>query len=142
MSEICALMDIEPNDFDDPRRFAKVQQITGYFKDKPGATGEILRILSKDKREDKMDAVWLYVRTNSELEGLVSSLNPEHYPEDIAEEIQSGFLTKKSRDTVRKFIDKERTKAEGSPFMEPMLDKIEDTLQRIDSLSDERNIYG
>lgn len=117
LGDVFSLIDVEPNDFSSPSRSAKLQDISAYFSGKPNPSRDVLRILSKDRRSDKVDAVWLWVKLQKDKEAALQKLNPDDFTDDIAQELKNGFLSREKLQELRKQIASEKARAEKMKAM-------------------------
>lgn len=103
-AEIMALLTVDPSDLVIPAKHRKVQDIIKFFKDKSNIRGQILKVLNRDNREDKVDAVWVWIELQKQRAEKIGALNPEDFVQDVHEQIKSGILTKDNMDKVRRQI--------------------------------------
>jgi len=104
-AEIMTLLGLAHYDLDNPRKFSMAKDITSYFNGKPDARSQILKILSKGMGQDKLDIIWTFVELQKEKERAIKELDPDHFEEDIVEQIKTGILTKDNIARIKKDIE-------------------------------------
>lgn len=135
------VLGLKTYEVDNPKTFSKLRDISNYFKNVPNARYKILKVLS-DKHGDKMDILWTYVALKNEQAEMLRQLNPEHFPEDIAEQITDGYVTKAARQRIQDDIEnrlKEEEKNQDQKVDKAMV-KIQESLPHTKEALDRLNI--
>lgn len=164
--DILTIMGVAPNDLENPRRLQMIEEIVGFYKGNEGAKHDILKVLSKDRREDKLDAVWIYTRLKKEKQERIQKLRPEDFVEDIEAELKRGVLTKdnlkrikkdiepavqkrkailearKEREARENYIQKQEQAALGKIKLPSNVDEITSNLEAIEGVQAELDAYG
>lgn len=128
-ADLVYLLDVTDIDLNDPRRFRKVHDVLNFFKGDDAAKSRILKVLAKDRREDKLDAIWTWVQLEADRQAKIASLNPDDFTEDIQEELKQGFLSREKIQELQKQL-KDMERAEQSASIEREITSVKESAER------------
>jgi len=156
-TQVIQLVGMKDYEITNPQRYNQLRDIVTYFQDK-NARFEILKVLSKNRGMDKLDAVWTYVALQNEKRAKLQTLNPSNFEPDIEQQLKQGVLSRGDMKRVKADIDHKKREIQKQKqldqafenkkhrvvdkvFDETKLDSIRDTLYDIEDLNKQLDFY-
>lgn len=99
--ELMNLIGMSPRELDIPSRFARFQEVVGYFNQFKNPRSKILNLVFKHPSADKLETLWGYVKLEKEKRDIIHSLDPDEFDAAIKSELERGLLTLDKQKRIR-----------------------------------------
>lgn len=128
-TDLMHLLGVSFIDLDNPARSRKFESVLRYFKDDSSARRQVLKIISRDNRDDKLDAVWTWVQLELERQEALKELDPQDFTDDVQSELKQGYLSQEKIEELKGEMDRLEREQQAKQ-VEAKIERAQDVHQR------------
>lgn len=125
------LLGMDTVELGDPRKARQIKDILKIL-DGEDVESQVLKVLRRDHRENKLDAVWAWCQLKQQRKDIISELNPDDFIDEMASEVVANFLSKQSEGVINEHIAQNPETTEA----------LQSTMSRLNNVNKELEFYG